>query len=128
MSLNLMIFCSKLKNGLCKIVAKSQTVTKFNVTKSRLHCISFKLLTRFYSPIFFYFFLVLGQNWTKIIPQLKQVQKHRPKYCSSLNSDPNWKPRTATWSKKVKTMSKIVIQTWVKIWMMSNFWDTFGTL
>ena len=34
-----MILCSKLKNGLCKIVTKSQVVTKFNVTKSRLHCI-----------------------------------------------------------------------------------------
>ena len=32
-----MILCSKLKNGLCKIVSKSQVVTKFNVTKSRLH-------------------------------------------------------------------------------------------
>ena len=35
-----MILCSKWKNGLCKIVTKSQVVTKFNVTKSRLHCIS----------------------------------------------------------------------------------------
>ena len=26
-----MILCSKLKNGLCKIVTKSQLVTKFNV-------------------------------------------------------------------------------------------------
>ena len=34
-----MILCSKLKNGLCKIVTKSLVVTKFNVTKSRLHCI-----------------------------------------------------------------------------------------
>ena len=34
-----MILYSKLKNGLCKIVTKSQVVTKFNVTKSRLHCI-----------------------------------------------------------------------------------------
>ena len=33
-----MILCSKLKNGLWKIVTKSQVVTKFNVTKSRLHC------------------------------------------------------------------------------------------
>ena len=33
-----MILCSKLKNGLCKIVTKSQIVTKFNVTKSRLNC------------------------------------------------------------------------------------------
>ena len=32
------VLCSKLKNSLCKIVAKSQVVTKFNVTKSRLHC------------------------------------------------------------------------------------------
>ena len=38
MSLNQMILCSKFKNGLCKIVTKSQVVTKFNVTKSRLHC------------------------------------------------------------------------------------------
>ena len=34
-----MILCSKWKNGLCKIVTKSQVVTKFNVTKSRLHSI-----------------------------------------------------------------------------------------
>ena len=33
-----MIFCNKWKNCLCKIVPKSQVVTKFNVTKSRLHC------------------------------------------------------------------------------------------
>ena len=33
-----MILCSKLKNGLCKVVTKSHVVTKFNVTKSRLHC------------------------------------------------------------------------------------------
>ena len=43
MSLNWMLLCSKWKNGLCKIVTKSQVVTKFNVTKfnvtkSRLHC------------------------------------------------------------------------------------------
>ena len=38
MSLNRMILCSKLKKGLCKTVIKSQVVTKFNVTKSRLHC------------------------------------------------------------------------------------------
>ena len=35
-----MILCSILKNVLCKIVTKSQVVTKFNVTKSRLHCIN----------------------------------------------------------------------------------------
>ena len=39
MSLNLMILYIKLKNGLFKIVTKSQVVTRFNVTKSRLHCI-----------------------------------------------------------------------------------------
>ena len=39
LSLNWMLLSSKLKNGLCKIVTKSQVVTKFNVTKSRLHCI-----------------------------------------------------------------------------------------
>ena len=33
-----MILCSKLKKILCKIVTKSQVVTKFSVTKSRLHC------------------------------------------------------------------------------------------
>ena len=32
--------CSKLKNGLRKIVTNLQVVTKFNVTKSRLHCTS----------------------------------------------------------------------------------------
>ena len=30
-----MILCSKLKNGLRKIVTKSQVVTKFNLTKNR---------------------------------------------------------------------------------------------
>ena len=39
-----MILCSKLKNCLSKIVTKSQVVTKFNVTKSRLHCIDFIVL------------------------------------------------------------------------------------
>ena len=34
-----MILFSKLKNGLFKIVIKSQVVTKSNVTKSRVHCI-----------------------------------------------------------------------------------------
>ena len=40
MSLNRMIVSSTMKNGLCKIVTKSQIVTKFNVTESRLHCIT----------------------------------------------------------------------------------------
>ena len=39
MSLNRMFLCSKSKNGLWKIVTKSQVVTKLDVTKSRLHCI-----------------------------------------------------------------------------------------
>ena len=39
MSLNWIILCSKLKNGLCKIVLKSQVVTK-----SRLHCMYSKFL------------------------------------------------------------------------------------
>ena len=43
MSLNQMILCSKLKNGLWKIITKSQVVTKFNFTKSRLHCTFFGL-------------------------------------------------------------------------------------
>ena len=34
-----MILCSKLKNGLWKLFSKSQVVAKFNVTKSRMHCI-----------------------------------------------------------------------------------------
>ena len=38
MSQNRMTLCSKWKNNLCKIVTKSWVVTKFNVTKSRLHC------------------------------------------------------------------------------------------
>ena len=33
-----MILCNKMKNGLCKVVTKSQVVTKFNATKSRLNC------------------------------------------------------------------------------------------
>ena len=32
MSLNRIILCIKLKNGLCKIATKAQVVTKFNVT------------------------------------------------------------------------------------------------
>ena len=36
-----MILSNKLENDLCKIVTKSQDVTKCNVTKSRLHCIRF---------------------------------------------------------------------------------------
>ena len=40
MSLNPMILCSKLKIGPFKIVIKSQVVTKFNVTTSRVHCIA----------------------------------------------------------------------------------------
>ena len=43
MSLNWMILCSKLKNGLWKIVTKSQVVTEFEVTKSRLHFLFRKL-------------------------------------------------------------------------------------
>ena len=38
MSLSRMILYSKLTTGLCKMVTISQFVTKFNVTKSRLHC------------------------------------------------------------------------------------------
>ena len=34
-----MLLYSKMKNVLCKIVTKSQVVTRFNVTESRLHCI-----------------------------------------------------------------------------------------
>ena len=37
-----MILCSKLKNGLEKIATKSHVGTKFNITKSRLHCIFFE--------------------------------------------------------------------------------------
>ena len=33
-----MILCCELKNGLCKMVTKSQIATKFNVTKWGLHC------------------------------------------------------------------------------------------
>ena len=39
-----MVLCSELKNGLCKLVTKSQVVTKFNVTKLRLHCTMFTYL------------------------------------------------------------------------------------
>ena len=55
-----MILCSKLKNGLCKIVTKSQVVTKVDVTKSRLHCtaIQFDLETNFEMNNFFSNFLV----------------------------------------------------------------------
>ena len=41
-----MILCSILRNGLCKIVTKSQIVTKFNVTESKLHCILLGLKTK----------------------------------------------------------------------------------
>ena len=49
MSLNRMSLRSKLKNGLCKIVPKSQVVTKFNVTKSRLPCTVYCYF-KFYKP------------------------------------------------------------------------------
>ena len=48
-----MILCSKLKNGVCKLVTKSQVVTKFDVTKSRLHCtlnLPWKLDNQYYHP------------------------------------------------------------------------------
>jgi hypothetical protein len=38
MSLNRMILCVELKNGLCKLVTTSKAVTNFSVTKLRLHC------------------------------------------------------------------------------------------
>ena len=38
MSLNGIIQCGKLKNSLCRIATKSQVVTEFNDTKSRLRC------------------------------------------------------------------------------------------
>ena len=41
MLLNSAILCSKLKNGLCNVVTKSQVVTNFHVTKSRFHCTYF---------------------------------------------------------------------------------------
>ena len=50
MSLNRMILCSNLKNDFCKIVTKSQVVTKLNVTKSRLHCSALLLRLVQFSP------------------------------------------------------------------------------
>ena len=47
-----MILCSKLKNGLFKIVTKSQVVTKFNVTKSRLHCIALDAASMYFQVAF----------------------------------------------------------------------------
>ena len=71
-----MMLCSKLKNCLCNIVTISQVVTKFNVTKSRLHCTTIKTqinLTRFGGadwaiillnyPTFEVLFLIF--SWTK---------------------------------------------------------------
>ena len=46
-----MIFCSKLKNCLCKIVIKSKVVTEFNVTKSRLHCNRHLIVSLFFGWI-----------------------------------------------------------------------------
>ena len=51
-----MISCGKLKNGLWKMVIKSQVVTKFVVTKSRLHCI-------FYNSFFSSHFVPAASNF-----------------------------------------------------------------
>ena len=40
-----------MKNGLCKVVIKSQVVTKFNVTKSRLHCTRHLIVSLFFGWI-----------------------------------------------------------------------------
>ena len=67
-----MMSCSKLKNGLCKIVTKSQVVTKSNVTKSRLHCMfSFFIQSmriqsgnvKYMRPVFFFY---CPLNWNKL--------------------------------------------------------------
>ena len=50
-----MILCSKLKNGLCKIVAKLQVFNKFNGTKSRLHCTTVPYPKFEWHPTFFHF-------------------------------------------------------------------------
>ena len=46
-----MILCSKFKNGLCKMFIKLQVVTKFNVTKSRLHCTRNLIVSLFFGWI-----------------------------------------------------------------------------
>ena len=56
-------FCSKLKDGLSKIVTKSQVITKFNVTNSRLHCIMYEVSNL---AIFFRRFVqTLGSGWCR---------------------------------------------------------------
>ena len=61
-----MILCSKLKNGLCKIVTKSQVVTKFNVSKSRLHC---KSVSTYEKRVISLSTIYLGsnKNWDTIL-------------------------------------------------------------
>ena len=64
MSLNQMILCSILKKRFCKTVTKSQFVTKFDVTKSRLHC-TYILKFKFMNPSMYIatcIYLTIGTN------------------------------------------------------------------
>ena len=56
-----MFLCSKWKNGLCKRVTKSQGVTKFNVTKSRLHCTKIQQ-----SAVFLALYIIFGSSEFRI--------------------------------------------------------------
>ena len=85
-----MILCSKLKTGLCKIVTKSQVVTKFNVTKSRLHCtaviiISYVILTYTYKSTT----TNLGHKVIEVMhgQPLNQSTLKLSKYASKLNNN-----------------------------------------
>ena len=66
---------SKLKNCLCKIVAKSKVVTKFNVSKSRLHC-NFKRKEFFFSNfVAFSEYLTFTMSWCKIFINYFELDK-----------------------------------------------------
>ena len=85
-----MIWCSKLKKGLCKIVTKSQVVTKFNVTKSRLHCISNLYVMQRFSmnaTIFSKYFKVFFSPWNyKTIAIKSSMLKFE--YCQAAQNYP----------------------------------------
>ena len=81
-----MILCSKLKDGVYKIVTQSQVVTKFNVTKSKLTC----TLTKFV-----FFSICLGDNeigkekGTDIIRVKVNPKFYRPTEVEQLLGDPS---------------------------------------
>ena len=67
-----MILCSKLKNRLSKVVTKSQIVTEFDVTKSRLH----RILK--FKSIFWHADMtkkIYTTHFLDLFPDFKQISK-----------------------------------------------------